>query len=89
MPWASASAQSGTWTAGCASPRSWRTASITLVMPPRLPGWLEHRPPPSVLKGSLPLPEIRFPSATKPPPWPGLQKPRSSISSSTVIVNES
>ena len=45
-------AQSGTCTAGCASPRSWRTASITFVMPPRLVGWLLHSPPPSVLNGS-------------------------------------
>ena len=50
---------------GCASPRSWRTASITLVMPPRLAGWLLQSPPPSVLKGSLPTPLIRLPSATK------------------------
>src|SRR5207302_8231879 len=36
VPCTSASRQSGTCTATCASPRSWRTASITLVMPPRL-----------------------------------------------------
>src|SRR3712207_8035738 len=53
VPCASASLQSFTCTAGCASPRSWRTASITLVMPPRLAGRLLQRPPPSVLKGSL------------------------------------
>jgi hypothetical protein len=52
VPCASASRQFGTCTAGCASPRSWRTASMTLVMPPRLAGWLLHRPPPSVLTGS-------------------------------------
>src|SRR4029077_16918729 len=38
VPWARARSQPFTWTAGCASPRSWRTASITLVMPPRLAG---------------------------------------------------
>ena len=54
-----------TCTSGCASPRSWRTASITLVMPPRLAGWLLQRPPPSVLKGSRPTPAMRLPSATK------------------------
>ena len=32
VPWASAMSQLGTWTAGCASPRSWRTASMTLVI---------------------------------------------------------
>src|SRR5262245_37091180 len=86
VPCASASAQFLTCTAGCASPRNWRTASITFVMPPRLAGWLLHSPPPSVLNGSLPEPEIRLPSATKRPPSPFLQKPRSSICSSTVIV---
>ena len=54
VPCASARSQFFTCTAGCASPRSWRTASMTLVMPPRLAGWLLHSPPPSVLNGSLP-----------------------------------
>ena len=75
VPCASARSQFLTCTAGCASPRSWRTASITLVMPPRLAGWLLHRPPPSVLNGSLPTPEIRLPSATNAPPSPFSQKP--------------
>jgi len=44
-----------------------------LVMPPRLTGWLLHSPPPSVLNGSLPTPEIRLPSATNLPPSPFLQ----------------
>src|SRR3954468_7350359 len=61
MPVATARPQSGTCTAGCASPRNWRTASIPLVMPPRLVGWLLHKPPPSVLNGSLPDPEMRLP----------------------------
>src|SRR5207245_1460732 len=86
VPFASASAQSFTCTAGCASPRSWRTASITLVIPPRFAGWLLHSPPPSVLNGSLPVPEIRLPSDTNLPPWPFSQKPRSSICIRTVIV---
>jgi hypothetical protein len=55
-------------------------------MPPRLAGWLLHSPPPSVLNGSLPTPEIRLPSATNRPPWPFSQKPRSSIWISTVMV---
>src|SRR5690606_3117834 len=45
VPWASARPQFGTCTAAWASPRNWRTASITLVMPPRLAGWLLHNPP--------------------------------------------
>ena len=59
---------------------------ITLVMPPRLAGWLLHSPPPSVLKGSLPTPEIKLPSETNLPPWPRSQKPMSSICCSTVMV---
>ena len=86
VPCAMARSQLGTCTLGCASPRSWRTASITLVMPPRLVGWLLQRPPPSVLNGSLPTPEIRLPSATNLPPSPFLQKPRSSSCISTVMV---
>src|SRR5450432_2606043 len=38
VPCASARSQFGTCTFGCASPRSWRTASMILVMPPRLTG---------------------------------------------------
>src|SRR5260370_13970721 len=34
VPWATARSQFGTCTFGCASPRSWRTASMILVMPP-------------------------------------------------------
>src|SRR5262249_18478854 len=86
LPGASARSPFFTCTAGCASPRSWRTASITLVMPPRLAGWLLQSPPPSVLKGSVPTPEIRLPSETNLPPWPFWQKPRSSICINTVMV---
>ena len=86
VPCASARSQFLTCTAGWASPRSWRTASRTLVRPPRLPGWLLHRPPPSVLNGSLPTPEIRLPSATSFPPLPFSAKPRSSSCISTVMV---
>src|SRR5690606_37662387 len=64
VPWARASSQPGTCTAGCASPRSWRTASIAFVMPPRFPGWLLQSPPPSVLKGRRPPGLRRPPSAT-------------------------
>src|SRR5690606_4379000 len=46
-----ASVQLRTCTVGCASPRNWRTVSITLVMPPRCAGWLLHQPPPSVFTG--------------------------------------
>ena len=51
-PAASATSQSGT----CASPpwpRSWRTASMIRKMP-RMPGWHDESPPPSVLSGHLP-----------------------------------
>ena len=89
VPCTSAICASGTCTAGCASPRNWRTASITFVMPPRLVGWLLHKPPPSVLNGSLPCGATNAPSETKRPPSPFSQKPRSSIVSSTVMVNES
>ena len=51
------------------------TSPMIFVMPPRLAGWLLHSPPPSVLKGSLPTPLMRLPSATKRPPWPFSQKP--------------
>lgn len=86
VPWAMARSQFLTCTLGWASPRSWRTASIILVMPPRLAGWLLHRPPPSVLKGSLPTPEIKLPSMTNLPPSPLAQKPRSSSWIRTVMV---
>src|SRR6516162_566215 len=86
VPCAKAISQFATWTLGCASPRNWRTASTTLVSPPRFDGWLLHNPPPSVLNGNLPVPEIRFPSETNRPPWPFSQKPRSSICITTVIV---
>src|SRR5882762_5048785 len=86
VPCANATSQFLTCTAGCASPRNCRTASNTLVNPPRFDGWLLHRPPPSVLNGSLPTPAIRLPSLTKRPPWPFSQKPRSSICIKTVIV---
>src|SRR5206468_10187850 len=52
VPCASAMSQFFTWTLGCASPRSCRTASTTFVSPPRLAGWLLQSPPPSVLNGS-------------------------------------
>src|SRR5207253_10055622 len=86
VPCANAMSQFLTCTAGCASPRSWRTASRTLVSPPRFEGWLLHKPPPSVLNGSLPTPEIRLPSLTNRPPWPFSQNPRSSSCIRTVIV---
>src|SRR5271166_4238886 len=86
VPCANARSQFLTCTAGWASPRNWRTASTTLVRPPRFAGWLLHNPPPSVLNGNLPVPEIRLPSETNLPPWPFSQKPRSSICISTVIV---
>src|SRR6185437_12915386 len=86
VPWAMARSQFFTCTAGWASPRNCRTASMILVMPPRLAGWLEQSPPPSVLKGSLPTPEIRLPSATNLPPLPFSAKPRSSSCISTVMV---
>src|SRR6266702_3154317 len=86
VPWAMARSQFLTCTFGCASPRNCRTASMILVMPPRLTGWLLQSPPPSVLNGNLPTPEIRLPSATNLPPSPFLQKPRSSICISTVMV---
>src|SRR4029079_4402618 len=38
VPWASASCTSGTCTAGLASPRTWRTASMIFVIPPRFAG---------------------------------------------------
>src|SRR5207302_2433305 len=45
VPCASATSQLLTCTAGWASPRNWRTASNTLVNPPRFDGWLLHSPP--------------------------------------------
>src|SRR4051794_34134272 len=86
VPCATARSQFFTCTLGCASPRNCRTASMILVMPPRLTGWLLHSPPPSVLKGSLPTPEIRLPSATNLPPSPFPQKPMSSSCIKTVMV---
>ena len=56
------------------SPRSCFTASMTRKMP-RMPGWLDERPPPSVLIGSAP-PRPRRPPVTKAPPSPLAQKPR-------------
>ena len=53
---------------------------------PRLAGWWLQSPPPSVLNGSLPTPEMRLPSATNLPPCPFAQKPRSSSVMSTVMV---
>src|SRR4029079_3825004 len=86
VPCASARSQFFTCTAGCASPRSCRTASSTFGRPPRFDGWLLQRPPPSVLNGNLPTPAIRLPSLTKRPPCPFSQKPRSSSCMMTVIV---
>src|SRR5262249_47739227 len=57
VPCATARSQFLTCTFGWASPRNWRTASMILVWPPRLTGWLLQSPPPSVLNGSLPTPE--------------------------------
>src|SRR5207245_395388 len=47
------------------------------------------RPPPSVFTGKRPPRARRPPSATNSPPLPFSQKPRSSIVSTTVMVNES
>ena len=55
---------------------------------PRMPGWLDERPPPSGFTGSAPPSRMR-PSLTNAPPSPTLQKPRFSSVASTVIVNES
>src|SRR5439155_17581640 len=82
-PQASASAQSGT----CASPpwpRSCRAASMSRKMP-RIPGWHDDSPPPSVVSGSRP-PRRRWPSAANGPPSPCLQNPRPSSSTSAVMV---
>ena len=46
---------------------------MILVMPPRLAGWLLHKPPPSVLIASPLCPATSLPSATKRPPCPFLQ----------------
>src|SRR6266542_6258226 len=88
VPCTSARSQLGTCTFGCASWRTCRTPSSTFIMPP-MPGWLLHNPPPSVLTGSLPPGDSSSPSATNWPPLPFSQKPRSSIVSTTVMVNES
>src|SRR5262245_1986918 len=82
-PQARASDAPGTW-AGPAWPRSWRTASMSRKIP-RMPGWVQLRPPPSVFSGSLP-PNRSAPLATNLPPSPFGQNPRSSSSSRTVIV---
>src|SRR5262249_19082841 len=74
VPWAIARSQFFPSTFGGASPRNCRPASRIFVMPPRLTGWLLQSPPPSVLNGSLPVPEIKLPSATNLPPSPFLQK---------------
>src|SRR6266498_5934450 len=83
-PWTSPTRQSGTWTSSAASPRSWRTASMVRIMPPRESGWLLHRPPPSVLNGSAPSARS-VPPVTNAPPLPFSQKPRSSKEMSTVM----
>src|SRR5439155_4471621 len=86
VPWTRASRQSRTWRSPH-SPRSCLTASMTRKIP-RIPGWFDERPPPSVLMGSAP-PSWSRPPSTNRPPSPFLQKPRSSSVTSTVIVNES
>ena len=86
VPWTSAISASGT----CAAPRSPRScfvASMTRKMP-RMPGWFDDSPPPSVLTGSAPPRPMR-PSAQNAPPSPGLQKPSASSVASTVMVYES
>src|SRR5581483_5546811 len=85
-PLATAILQPGTCR-GPASPRSWRTAS-TIRNIPYMPGCVYDSPPPLVLVGSSP-PGPSLPSSTNGPPSPFLQNPRSSSSSSVVIVNES
>ena len=55
VPCTTACSHDGTGPSGCASPRSWRTASIVRIMPPRMSGWLFESPPPSVFSGSTPF----------------------------------
>src|SRR5882724_1345042 len=86
VPWTRTSFASFTCR-GPHSPRSCRVASMTRKMP-RMPGWLEERPPPSGFTGSAPPRPIR-PPAQKAPPSPGAQKPSASSVASTVIVYES
>ncbi len=57
---------------------------------PRMPGWFEERPPPSVLSaGFSGLSKRSRWSFTKSFTSPFLQKPRSSRITATVIENES
>src|SRR5262249_11336112 len=86
VPCTSATSASGTCAAP-RSPRSCRVASMTRKMP-RIPGWFDDSPPPSVLIGSAPPSPIR-PSAQKAPPSPALQKPSASSVARTVMVYES
>ena len=69
------------------SPRNCFAASITRKIP-RIPGWFDDNPPPSGLTGKAPPIPMR-PFSTKAPPSPGLQKPKHSKVTSTVMVNES
>ena len=69
------------------SPRSCLTASISRNRP-RMPGWHDERPPPSVLVGNAPPTRI-VPSSTNGPPSPFLQKPRPSSVRSTMGVKAS
>src|SRR6201992_2866022 len=87
LPWATASR--APFTCAVDSPRSCRVASMSRKIP-RMPGWLEDRPPPSVFSAGAPGRSKRSrPPATYGPPSPFLAKPRSSRIVSTVIVNES
>ena len=84
LPFTKANSRSATWRS---PPRccTWRTASVTWLIPPARPGWLKLSWPPWVLSGKSPF-QRRSCSATKRPPSPGPQKPASSSVTSTVIV---
>src|SRR2546422_2693345 len=69
------------------SPRSCLTASTSRNIP-RMPGWHDDRPPPSVLVGRAP-PTRSFPSSTNGPPSPFLQNPSPSRVMSTIDVKAS
>src|SRR5580765_4993194 len=77
----------GTWCSP-ASRRIWRTPSVTCAHPPAVDACPYESWPPCVLQGWSPL-NVRSCSFTQSPASPFLQKPDSSSSHITVIVNES
>src|SRR5207244_8594688 len=85
-PWQSATRQSGTCRAP-PSPRSCRTASISVKMP-YIPVCGYERPPPLVFIGNAPPGAVRWP-ATNGPPSPGLQKPSASSAMIGTMVKAS